>query len=139
VRYLVDTMVLSEPGRRAPNEAVIEWLDAQLPLDLAISVLTLGEIARGVERMAKGRRKEALSAWLSADLPAHFGDRVLPIDEPVALAWGALTAESERLGRPLPAIDGLLLATAKVHALTMVTRNVNDFAGRGVPVHNPYT
>ena len=138
MRYLIDTMVLSEPARPAPDAAAITWLRDQTPLDLAVSVLTLGEIARGVERMKDGRRKEELKQWLGTELPAHFGDRVLPVDEQVALTWGELTAEGDRQGRPLPVVDGLLLATAKVHGLTMVTRNVHDFAGRGVPVHNPY-
>ena len=138
MKFLIDTMVLSEPARPAPDASVLSWLKSQIPLDLAVSALTFGEIVRGVERMTDGRRKEELKKWLESDLRAHFGDRVLPVDEEVALVWGELTATSERRGRPLPVIDGLLLATAKVHGLTMVTRNVHDFDGRGVPVLNPY-
>ena len=132
-------MVLSEPARRTPDAAVVAWLRAQVAPDLAVSVLTFGEIERGVARMADGRRKDELKRWLGAELQDHFGDRILPVDVPVALAWGAFTADSERAGRALPVVDGLLLATAHVHGLTIVTRNVTDFDGRGVPVHNPYS
>ena len=138
MKFLIDTMVVSEPARPSPDASVISWLNAQVPLDLAVSVLTFGEIARGVERMTDGRRKEDLKKWLDSVLRAHFGDRVLPVDEEVALAWGVLTAGSERRGRTLPVVDGLLLATAKVHGLTVVTRNEHDFDGHGVPVYNPY-
>jgi hypothetical protein len=117
---------------------VVDWLGAQVQWDLAVSVLTFGEIQRGVDRMADGRRRSELQNWLSSPLREQFADRVLPIDLAVALAWGTLTTESERLGRPLHIVDGLLLATAKVHGLTMVTRNVNDFSQRGVPIHNPF-
>ena len=88
--------------------------------------------------MAHGRRKTQLQDWLSTSLKDLFADRLLPIDLSVALAWGSLTTESERLGRPLHVVDGLLLATAKVHNLTVVTRNVTDFDQRGIPVVNPY-
>jgi len=132
-------MVLSEAARPKPDPSVIAWLRAQVLWDLAVSVLTFGEIARGVERMADGRRKTELQNWLSTALRDQFADRVLPVTVDVALAWGSLTADSERLGRPLHVVDGLLLATAKVYALTVITRNVNDFSQRGVPVQNPYS
>lgn len=138
MRYLLDTMVLSEPVRLAPEPAVVEWLRAQAPLDLAISALTLGEFEKGVALLATGRRRDALAAWLAAELPAQFRDRVLAVDQGVALSWGRLTAEGQREGRPLPVIDGLLLATAAAHRLTLVTRNERDCAGRGVPVLNPW-
>ena len=131
-------MVLSEPARPRPNAGVIAWLRAQAHWDLAVSVLTFGEIQRGVDRMPDGRRKAELQVWLSTALRDQFADRVLGVDLDVALAWGSLTADSERLGRPLHVVDGLLLATARVHGLMVVTRNVNDFSERGVHIHNPY-
>lgn len=132
-------MVVSEPAKPKPNEAVRAWLEETPELDLAISVLTIGEIARGVARMDAGRRRAALEEWLATSLPAHFGGRMLAVDSMVASVWGELTAEGDRTGRPLHVVDGLLLATAKVHGLTVVTRNVSDFDGRGLPVLNPYT
>ena len=131
-------MVVSEPAKPKPNSGVITWLDEQIGPDLAISVLTIGEIARGVARMDESKRKRAMGKWLADELPAQFAGRVIPIDDDVAYAWGELTAEGDRSGRPLPVTDGLLLATAKVHELTLVTRNTADFDGRGVPILNPY-
>jgi toxin FitB len=86
----------------------------------------------------RSRHGAALQTWLASALREQFADRVLPADLEVARAWGSLTTASERLGRPLHVVDGLLLATAQVHGLTMVARNVDDFRDRGVPVHDPY-
>jgi predicted nucleic acid-binding protein len=102
-------------------------------------VLTLGEIRKGAELLPDGRRRERLRAWLRSELPAQFEERVLPITPAVALAWGRFAAEAQRSGRPLHVVDGLLLATAEVHGLTLVTRNVGDFRDRGLPIENPYS
>lgn len=136
--FLLDTMVVSEPAKPKPNAGLIQWLEQQNIADLALSVITLGEIQRGVARMADGRRRSDLARWLKSDLPSQFFDRVLPVDAEVALAWGILSAEADRIGRPLPVIDGLLLATAQAHSLTLVTRNTGDCDGRGIPVLNPF-
>lgn len=138
MRYLLDTNVLSEPARPVPDQRVLEWLRNRSPLDLAISVLVLGEIANGVGRMPSGRHKDALSEWLEQELRPRFRDRALPVDEGVALAWGRLAAEGRRTGRELPVVDGLMLATAQVHELTFVTRNAGDCGDRGVPVLDPW-
>jgi predicted nucleic acid-binding protein len=138
VSYLLDTMVLSEPARPAPNPEVIAWLRAQSPLDLSISVLTLGELEKGVALLPRSRRRTALETWLRTDLPRQFTGRVLPIDEAIAYEWGRLTAAGQRSCHPLPVIDGLLLATAAVHQLTLVTRNERDCKRRGVPIYNPW-
>jgi len=138
LRFLLDTMVVSEPAKPTPSASVIEWLAFQVAPDLAISVLTVGEIARGVGRLPPGKRKSALQKWLETSLPAQFDDRVLPINVDVGRTWGELTAEADASGRPLPVVDGLLLATAKVYSLTLVTRNVEDFRDRGVQLLNPY-
>lgn len=138
MRFLLDTNVLSEPARPQPAPRVVEWMRAQSPLDLAISVLTLGEIAKGVTLLPAGRRREALEGWLASDLPRHFAGRILAADAEVALAWGRLAAEGRRAGRELPVIDGLLLATAAAHGLTLVTRNERDCRDRGVPLLNPW-
>lgn len=138
MRYLLDTNVLSEAARPQPNGGVVEWLERRASLDLALSVLTLGEIRKGVALLAAGKRKRRLEDWLAVDLVRQFSGRVLSVDEAVALAWGGLAAEGRASGRELPVIDGLLLATAAVHGLTLVTRNERDCAGRGVPVLNPW-
>lgn len=139
MRFLLDTNVLSEAARPSADPGLSEWLEAQSALDLSISVLTLGEIRKGILLLPEGRKRERLHRWLRADLTRQFTDRVLPVDQGVALAWGRLAAEGRASGRRLPAIDGLLLATAARHDLTFVTRNTRDCANRGVPVLDPWS
>src|SRR3990172_7119933 len=110
--YLLDTNIVSETVRRNPNKAVISWLDAVPGEALFVSVLTLGEIRKGVEALADRRRREKLRLWLEHELPAWFEGRVLPIDLAVADRWGRLLAE---VGRPVPAIDSLLASTPLPH------------------------
>jgi len=135
VSYLLDTNVLSELVRAKPNPAVVAWFD-QVPDDsLHISVLTLGEIRKGVESVSDDRRKEKLRVWLEHTLPDWFENRVLSVDEAVAEQWGRMLAEA---GRPVPAVDSLLAATALQHGLRMVTRNELDFTFSGLEVINPW-
>ena len=138
MRFLIDTNVLSAGARPVPDQRVATWLQAQPPLDLAISVLTLGEVERGIDLLPVGRRRAALESWMSKDLPIQFQERVLVVDEAVAKEWGRLSARTRSSGRQLHVVDGLLLATASVHGLTLVTRNESDCAARGVPVLNPW-
>lgn len=139
MQFLLDTNVLSEAARPEPDLGVARWLEERSALDLCISVLTLGEIRKGILPLADGSRRERLNHWLRADLTRQFTDRILPVDEAVSLAWGRLAAEGRRSGRRLPVIDGLLLATAGVHGLTLVTRNERDCSERGIGVLNPWT
>jgi len=133
--YLLDTNIVSETVRPNPNKAVITWLD-QLPADaLFVSVLTLGEIRKGIEILADRRRREKLRLWLEHELPAWFEGRVLPIDLAIADRWGRLLAEVDR---PVPTIDSLLAATALHHELRLVTRNSGDFEYPGLQVINPF-
>jgi predicted nucleic acid-binding protein len=138
MRFLLDTNVLSEPARSDPDRRVIRWFRSLAPLDACVSVLTLGEIGKGVSLMPPGTRKDALRSWLTRDLPLRFRSRILAVDTEVSLLWGELSAEGRRMGRPLPVIDGILLATAKAHDLTFVTRNIRDCGDRGVPVLDPW-
>ena len=138
MRFLVDTSVVSEVLRSLPDPKVLGWLGALQSLDVAISVLTLGEIERAVTRLPSGRRRTALERWVSRDLPKQFQGRILAVDEKVVREWGRLSARAAVSGRPLPITDGLLLATAGVHDLTLATRNESDCAARGVPVFNPW-
>jgi predicted nucleic acid-binding protein len=129
--------VLTEPTRRAPSEAVLRWLANTPTVEIALSVLSLGEIRHGLERMAAGERRRRIQAWLESELPAQFRGRLLSVDAAVADAWGRLEVVARTEGRPLPVIDGLLLATARVHSLTLISRD-GDCAGRGVPVLDPW-
>ena len=133
--YLLDTNIVSETVRRNPNKAVIAWLDPLPAEALFVSVLTLGEIRKGIEALTDKRRREKLRLWLEHKLPAWFEGRVLPVDLAVADRWGRLLAE---VGRPAPSIDSLLAATALHHELRLVTRNAGDFDYPGLQVINPF-
>jgi predicted nucleic acid-binding protein len=134
--YLVDTNVLSELRRREPDARVVHWMSARPATTLYLSVLTLGELRKGIEGLAQGERKRRLLDWLEVDLPDYFGGRVLPVDTAVADRWGRLQALA---GRPLGAIDSLLAATALCHGLTLVTRNLKDFRHPDLSVLDPWT
>jgi predicted nucleic acid-binding protein len=137
--YLIDTNVISELRRKQPDVNVVAWFAARSTQSLFVSVLTLGEIRKGVETLGvesvDAARRQALSDWLEVDLPMFFMGRILSVDLPVTERWGHLQAHARR---PLPAIDSLLAATALHHNLTLVTRNVRDFAGFGLSVINPW-
>lgn len=133
--YLLDTNVISELVRARPDKNVLAWF-GHMPDDaLYLSVLTLGEIRKGVERLADSSRREKLRVWLEHDLREWFGPRILPIGADVADRWGRLLSD---VGRPVPSIDSLLAATALHHELRLVSRNVKDFKYAGVEVINPW-
>ena len=134
--YLIDTNVLSELRRKSPNAGVVEWISQRPPTTLHISVLTLGEIRKGIDGLADEARRMKLLDWLEIDLPAFFTGRLLPVDIQVADRWGRMVAAA---GRPLSAIDSLLAATALSHNLVLVTRNVKDFTDIPLQVINPWT
>lgn len=133
--YLIDTNVLSELRRKSPDPSVARWFADRPGGTLYLSVLTLGELRKGVERLIEPARRLALLDWLETELPAFFAGRLLAVDAAVADRWGYLQA---RAGRPLPAIDSLLAATAMQHGLVLVTRNVRDVADLGVQVLSPW-
>lgn len=138
MNYLLDTLVVSELVRKQPHVAVRTWLAAQAEGTLFLSVLTVGELQKGISKLADSERKTHLALWLAHDLAVRFRERLLPVDGAVALAWGALQGESLQRGIPLPVVDSLLTATAQVHNLIIVTRNVADFQRCGAPVLDPW-
>ena len=128
--------MLSELRRRSPDPGVVDWFSQRPPTTLHLSVLTLGEIRKGIEGVTDQARRQSLIDWLETDLPTFFTGRILGIDGSVADRWGRMIAAA---GRPLPAIDSLLAATALRHGLTLVTRNTRYFAGMPVEVFNPWS
>jgi len=136
--FLLDTNCISELVRVRPEPRVMEWMEAADEGLLYLSVLTLGEIRKGLAALAQGRRRARLETWLEVDLRARFSDRVLPIDGDVADRWGLLAAQAKRKGIALPILDGLLAATALHYNLTVVSRNASDFTSSQVPVVNPW-
>ena len=136
--FLLDTNVISELVKPKPDDRLLRWIEETDESILFLSVLTLGEIRNGVQRLRSGLRRGRLESWLQTDLPSRFYGRILPVDAGIADRWGMLSAIAAAKGKPLPVIDGLLAATALHHHLTLVTRNVSDVAGTGVPTLNPW-
>lgn len=139
MNFLLDTNVLSEPMKERPNSRVLEWL-AQVNEDqVFMSVVTITELRYGVERLATGKRRERLDAWLRKELISRFEGRILPVDLRIAETCGGLIARSESMGRPIEARDTFIAATAEVHGLTLVTRNTSDFEPILKATVNPWT
>jgi len=139
VRYLLDTCVISEPTKKRPSSKVLTWLDVQEEMSLFLSVLTLGELQKGISKLPRSRRRSQLQQWVAQDLPRRLTGRILPIDLEVATRWGMITGEAEQAGHPIPVLDGLLAATAVVGGMTLVTRNTPHMAHTGVSVFDPWT
>jgi len=133
--FLLDTNVLSELRKKRPDPAVLTWFDSTRSDDLYLSVLVLGEIQQGIERLRRREptRASVYAGWLES-LRQDFADRLLPVSEAVALEWGRLAGATPAV----PPIGGLLAATARVHGLTLVTRNVADVARTGVATLDPF-
>jgi predicted nucleic acid-binding protein len=136
--FLLDTNFVSELVKPKPEPRVVEWMEAADETLLYLSVLTLGEIRKGMANLPQGRRRTQLETWLNVDLHARFAGRIVPVDEAIADRWGLITAEAKRRQKALPVIDGLLAATALHHNLTVITRNTSDFIDAAVQVLNPW-
>ena len=136
--FLLDTNCISEVVRLTPDARVMAWIEAVEESLLYLSVLTMGEIRKGLAALPQGKRRSRLETWLEVELQARFSGRILSIDAAVADRWGLLAASAKTKGNPLSTIDGLLAATAIHHNLTIVSRNVGDFRNTQVPVVNPW-
>lgn len=134
MNYLLDTNVVSELRRKSPDANVLAWFRRADPAALYLSVLTLGEITKGAENLARrdAAAAAALRRWLNG-LCKYYAERLIPVDAAIAEEWGRLSS-----ARPLPVIDALLAATARARDMTLVTRNVRDVKGTGVPVIDPW-
>lgn len=135
--YLLDTNVVSETERKLPERKVVDWLSIVDSQNVYLSVLTIGEIKKGVTKLASGKRKAHIQNWLE-DVRKHFGGRILPITEQTFLVWGKMIAEYERKGIVRPVLDSLLEATAVEHDLILVTRNIRNFKESSVTILNPW-
>jgi predicted nucleic acid-binding protein len=138
MRYLLDTCVVSELIKKQPEKWVIDWLQLQTEGDLFLSVLTIGEIGKGIAKMPDSLKKEQLHHWLDNDLRHRFHNRILPIHDAIALLWGAIQGNAEKNGQKLAVIDSLIAATAIFHDLTLVTRNSADMMHSGCQLLNPW-
>ena len=136
--FLLDTNCVSELVRVKPEPRVMDWMDGADEGLLYLSVLTLGEIRKGLAGLAQGKRRARLETWLKVELQTRFSGKILAIDAPVADRWGVLAAQAKSKGVSLPIIDGLLAATALHYNLTVVSRNTSDFTNAQVQVLSPW-
>jgi len=128
VSFLLDTNAVSEWAKPRPNPGLIRWMESTDEDRVFVSVVSFAELRYGVERLANGKRRKQLEDWLNHDLPLRFEGRVLPVDGKIADAWGRTVARSEAIGKPISSMDAFLSATAEIHGLTLVTRNISDFS-----------
>jgi predicted nucleic acid-binding protein len=136
--FLLDTNIPSEMTRPYPQQSVVQWLDDSDDGQLYFSVISLGEILKGITVLQQGKRRTQLQQWLDEILRPWFDGRILPVNETIAERWGVLAGQCSLKGRPLKLADGLIAATALEHELAIVTRNVSDFEGLGVEIVNPW-
>jgi hypothetical protein len=138
VKFLLDTCVISELAKTSPDDNVFSWVKSCPEEQLFLSVLTIGELQKGISKLQSGKKRLALQLWVDEELTARFAARLIPIDFSVAQKWGEMQAKAEKQGLPIPAIDGLIAASGLAYNLTVVTRNVQDMAPSGVQLINPW-
>ncbi|RRR78126.1 MAG: type II toxin-antitoxin system VapC family toxin [Candidatus Viridilinea halotolerans] len=138
MNYLLDTNVISELIKKQPNRQVIRWIDEQDAGRMYLSVVTIGEVQKGITKLSSSERKNTLQTWLDTDLRLRFDKRILELTSSVMTQWGRLTGTLELQGRVLSAFDSLIAATCLQHQAILVTRNEDDFQGTGVTIINPW-
>lgn len=138
MNYILDTNVVSELIAPKPNSNVTGWIDRVDSDQAFISVIAIGELRKGIDKLPQSKRKEMLDQWLREDLLIRFQDYLLPIDADIMMLWGSLNARLEIMGRPISAVDGLLAATAMRYRYTLVTRNSAHFVNTGILLYNPW-
>jgi len=138
MKVLLDTCVISELVTKKPNRGVVDFVDALDADSVYLSVITVGEIIKGIEKLPDSPRKVELRNWLQDDLLARFHGKIIPLGTDIIVEWGVLTARLEAQGKPMPAIDSLIAATARSEKISLVTRNTGDFEASGVDVVNPW-
>lgn len=138
MNYLLDTCVILELVKPEPEKRVIEWISGQDESDLFLSVITIGEIQKGISKLTESKKKKRLQVWLQVDLQERFSGRIIPIDYKTAINWGMMQATAEKTGNTIPAIDGIIAAQGTTHNMTVVTRNSDDMRASKVLLFNPW-
>jgi toxin FitB len=139
MKYLLDTCVISELTKKEPNQKIIQWIQEKHESDLCLSILTLGEIQKGITKLPESKKKNDLQEWLGNDLLQRFEGRIFTVTIAVAKKWGKVEGETEKKGEKMPAIDSLIAATGIVNDLTVITRNTEDMERSGVKLFNPWS
>jgi predicted nucleic acid-binding protein len=139
MNYLLDTCLISELAKTAPHKKVVDWVLSENETSFYLSVLTFGELHKGVEKLPESIKKDALRVWIEDELKKRFQNRVIGIDMRVSVIWGKIQCAAEKKGKPMPAVDSLIAATGIAHDLTIVTRNVTDMEQSGVKLLNPWS
>ena len=138
MKYLLDTNVISELIARKRNQEIVDWVNNLDQHSVYLSVITVGEIRKGIEKLIDSQRAALLTAWLKDDLLLRFDNHILSLGVEEMLEWGRMVGQSERRGRPLSTMDSLIAALAIYYGCTLVTRNENDFTGLGIRIINPW-
>lgn len=138
MNYLLDTCVISELIKKNPDANVIQWISEVEETSLFLSVLTLGEIHKGIEKLPQGTKKDKLHKWVNSDLRERFKNRIIDFDLISATKWGEVQGRAELAGKPMSLIDGLISATGIAKDLIVVTRNIKDMEQSGASLLNPW-
>jgi len=138
VNCLIDTCVISELTKKKPDHQAVRWISSVDESKLFISVLTIGELHKGIEKLPYGKKKEQLLQWVNESLQERFSGRIVSFDLHAATAWGKIQAKAEAAGRALPVIDGMIAATAMANGLAVATRNISDMEASGAFLINPW-
>lgn len=138
MKYLLDTNIISELISKQPNQAVLDWLDQLDPQDVYISVITIGELRKGIAMLPPSPRRTSMMQWLETDLMQRFAGHIVEVTIAVMLRWGELVGRLAQAGTPMPAIDSMIAAIALEGQFALVTRNDGDFRHAGITVINPW-
>jgi predicted nucleic acid-binding protein len=139
MNYLLDTCLISELAKSDPHKKVIDWVLSENETSFYLSVLTFGELHKGVEKLPESNKKDILRIWMEDELKNRFQNRVIGIDMRVSVIWGKIQCTAEKKGKKMPAVDSLIAATGIAHDLTIVTRNISDMEQSGVKLLNPWS
>jgi len=138
MKYLLDTCVISELVSKQPNPNVVVFVDSLDVDDVYLSVITIGEITKGIEKLSKSKRKQELQGWLKEDLLVRFDGKIISLDTAILVEWGILAAKLDAKGKTMPSMDSLIAATVQAHQMILVTRNVDDFNEVGIEIAKPW-
>ena len=139
MNFLLDTCLISELAKSYPNKKVVDWVLSENETNFYVSVLSFGELHKGIEKLPESKKKEELRIWAENELRNRFQNRIIGIDIRVSITWGKIQSIAEKKGKPMPAIDSLIAATGIAYGMIVVTRNISDMEQSGVDLFNPWS